>query len=302
MTSNLLQFSTGTFEFHEQLPVLLLAASNAESSASTYSIDNLKDSNALGTDKSDRIVRGNKVCLLMVPSFMIPCEILRYFTTTYLEKMLSIQILHHTGNNDDKYLAFLELDSEESAKSFIKDFDGQPLSSLEQVSCILYSIKSVHASTVSCHDTGSEYQYGERNNITGHTTFREMPSATDSSRLIPSPTSSKLRSRALSLSSFPTAITAPDNLSAKPSKITTFSSLGNLPGIETTPLSSPKEAASCPVEENFCPVCLEVIHSASPHSFTTACQHTYHIDCISKLEGPQCPVCRYPNSTSNCRT
>ena len=297
MTSNLLQFSTGTLEFHEQLPLLWQPTSDADFSALTDSVDNLNHLNPLEAGKSDSIIQGNKVCLLLVPSFMIPCEILRYFTKSYLDRMLSIQILRHIGNNDDKYLAFLELDSEESAKCFIQDFNGQPLSSLEQVTCILYSIKAVHDSTVNCHDSVNEYQYGERNS-TVQTVFREIPSATDSAmcqknHLVLSPHSSKLRSRALSFSSFPAAITALDTPSTKPSQITTFSSLGNLSGIETAPLSVSKETVLSPAEENFCPVCLEVIHSSHPHSFTTACQHTYHIDCISKLEGPQCPVCRY---------
>ena len=297
MTSNLLQFSTGTLEFHEQLPLLCHPTSDADFTAVADSVDNLNHLNPSEAGKSDRIIQGNKVCLLLVPSFMIPCEILRYFTKSYLDRMLSIQILRHIGNNDDKYLAFLELDSEESAKCFIQDFNGQPLSSLEQVTCILYSIKTVHASTVNCHDSVNEYQYGERNS-TVQTAFREIPSATDSAmcqnnHLVLSPHSSKLRSRALSFSSFPTAITALDNPSTKPSQVTTYSSLGNISGIETAPQNASKETVLSPAEENFCPVCLEVIQSSHPHSFTTACQHTYHIDCISKLEGPQCPVCRY---------
>ncbi len=45
-------------------------------------------------------------------------------------------------------------------------------------------------------------------------------------------------------------------------------------------------------QEFLCPVCLEAFSSLLPLSFTTCCKHRFHIDCIMRLEGPQCPVCR----------
>ena len=42
----------------------------------------------------------------------------------------------------------------------------------------------------------------------------------------------------------------------------------------------------------YCPVCLEPLNEQQPRSFSTACNHTFHIDCIAKLEGTTCPVCR----------
>lgn len=48
-----------------------------------------------------------------------------------------------------------------------------------------------------------------------------------------------------------------------------------------------------PLAEDICPVCLDRISNNTPLSFTTCCNHTFHISCVSKLEGLQCPVCRY---------
>lgn len=45
-------------------------------------------------------------------------------------------------------------------------------------------------------------------------------------------------------------------------------------------------------ESQYCPLCLDIIPSAQPMSFTTSCCHTFHIKCAIKLESLQCPVCR----------
>ncbi|KAJ1408560.1 hypothetical protein B484DRAFT_456282 [Ochromonadaceae sp. CCMP2298] len=49
-------------------------------------------------------------------------------------------------------------------------------------------------------------------------------------------------------------------------------------------------AAGIAEEEESCPVCLEAIPSMS---LTTCCGHRFHMRCTMKLEGPQCPVCRF---------
>jgi len=51
-------------------------------------------------------------------------------------------------------------------------------------------------------------------------------------------------------------------------------------------------------EDGYCPVCLEPLNKSNPCSFSTACNHTFHIACIAKLEGSSCPVCRYPSFCS----
>lgn len=46
----------------------------------------------------------------------------------------------------------------------------------------------------------------------------------------------------------------------------------------------------------LCVLCLEGLAGdggALQRSFTMCCGHTFHINCVMKLENPQCPVCRY---------
>lgn len=300
MLSSVLRFNSGVFHFHEELPTQSYISSNADISSSTFATnDHLSKPN-------NRIIKGNKVCLLNVPSFMIPCEILKYFTKPYLDKILSMQILRHIGDHDDKYLAYLELDCEASAKSLINDFDGQPLSTLEQISCVMYSIRSVHLSTADDGESETDYQYEEKIDMSESSalaaTFCTGVQSTSSRFLSSSPSSSTssfmLRSRALSLSSFPSALASSSPTNSRKMFPLTASKAQNENGELHITNPDDLDAAAAPadgglcVEENFCPVCLEVINSSKPHSFTTACHHTYHIDCISKLEGPQCPVCR----------
>lgn len=301
MASSVLRFSSGVLEFHEQLPMYSYAPHRADNSSAVNESHLRKEVNSFSSDSSKRTVIGNKVCLLTVPSFMIPCEILRYFPTKSLDTILSMKILRHAGNNDDKYLAFLEFDSEESARNLIRDFDGQPLSTLEQVSCVLYSIKSVHLYTANDNDSRSDFRYKKDIDTTRASLHASSSCADISSStcrfLSSSPTSSsfKLKARSLSISSFSGVVnSSPPTISGMHCISSTLMSNDCMPSFlvgDDSRLAGVTDEMH-PSEEIICPVCLEVIHGSSPHSFTTACQHTYHIDCISKLEGPQCPVCR----------
>jgi hypothetical protein len=60
----------------------------------------------------------------------------------------------------------------------------------------------------------------------------------------------------------------------------------------STPCHRPR-LLSTDKEELQCAVCLENISIQYPLSFTLYCGHTFHIECVSRLESPQCPVCRY---------
>ena len=378
MSSSFLQFISGVIEFHEELPTSYLFSEDLESSRhSSYAILNQQPS---ASNKFDGVVSGTKVCLVMLPSHMIPCDILRYFTKPYLDKILSMQILRHIAPHVDKYLALIELDNEDSANELISDFNGQPLCALEEVQCILYSVKSVQLSTAD--DRNSQVEYDHRDSTAGihRTTSSGSISLEHSSSvgrfLSLSPTSSTQKQSVRSLSLSPASSSIPlslDYLSGAVDekgslsacvedkgtlKVTgdvdtsptalipivgievgspgnlgeniclslrgvSFGSINEVTGFSPTVVSVTAPATTSVIlthdknidsdeddfihrprrergeaeiegegEEYICPVCLEPISSSKPFSFTTACRHTYHIDCISKLEGPQCPVCR----------
>ena len=386
MTSSFLNFISGVIEFHEELSVPRLTSENVENS-NFGSYASCSD-NSSGGNNSRRIVSGTKVCLLILPSHMIPCDILRYFTRPFLDKILSMQILRHIAPHVDKYLALIELDNENSANELISDFNGQPLCTLEEVNCILYSVKSVSLSTADDSNCHTEYDHrdsaaGIHRSTSSGSVSKEHSSAVARFLTLSPPSSiRKQTTRSLSLSSVPSiaspssdSLTVTRTLNEKnlsiagtkgnvagtkgnenPKRTGSATALSPVGGIDaelagfsidgmdmknagvsvnsisgmlhsTTNIAS-ITASVIPVYEKsididtdsndfiqqayvnketevfvdkemqgqgddyICPVCLEPINSSRPFSFTTACRHTYHIDCISKLEGPQCPVCR----------
>ena len=55
-------------------------------------------------------------------------------------------------------------------------------------------------------------------------------------------------------------------------------------------------ALSLDHSDMLCVLCLECMaddRGVLERSFTMCCGHTFHIQCVMKLENPQCPVCRY---------
>jgi BRCA1-associated protein len=44
--------------------------------------------------------------------------------------------------------------------------------------------------------------------------------------------------------------------------------------------------------QSSCPVCLDVFDEVHAMSFTTCCNHRFHMNCLLRLEGALCPVCR----------
>ena len=88
------------------------------------------------------IFRGFRtLCLLEIPPFMIPGEILHFFGAI-LQYIISVKILQHYINTD-KYLAILIVDSIENARKIHSDYNGQSLSSLENVTCQLFFVKKI---------------------------------------------------------------------------------------------------------------------------------------------------------------
>lgn len=172
-----------------------------------------------------------KLCLLSVPSHMIPTEILRFFEPT-LEQIVSVSIFRHAGDSD-KYFAVLELVSAEAARIILEEYNGQVLSSLDKVCCILRPVVQVVWSQEEDSPGG--------------------PTSTD---------------RTADAATFKGASTDP------------------------TMVVSNSNTTSADDEACICPVCLEPIAKERPRTITTGCNHRFHIQCMMRLEGDQCPVCR----------
>ncbi len=179
------------------------------------------------------------LCLTAIPSYMIPGEILHFFSSAF-GNILSIRIYSHYAN-PEKYLAALLLDTEESAQRLMEDYDGQLMSSLDsRTYCNLYSVVDVKLTSTS--ETSGD-------------NFADLNILMSDLQLC------KLRN--------------------------TPPSTGTGVNLTCSSIEHGNE------EDEHCPVCLEAIVAACPLSFTTCCRHKFHIQCVARLEGPQCPVCRF---------
>lgn len=67
-------------------------------------------------------------------------------------------------------------------------------------------------------------------------------------------------------------------------------------------LRDPFTNGSGMVELPTCPVCLERLDSDTTGLITTACQHTFHFQCLDRWKSGRCPVCRYSNNRDNINT
>lgn len=86
-----------------------------------------------------------------------------------------------------------------------------------------------------------------------------------------------------------------------PSNDTATESMGNLKsglGSDLGDLLPLERQISSGDHDCICVLCLEEMdlskgQSQSARTFTMCCGHTFHTNCVMKLENPQCPVCRY---------
>lgn len=89
------------------------------------------------------------VCLMVVPSFMIPGDILHYFSSSFND-IVSIRIVRHYSishsNNETAYIALIKLINENKAVEFMQIYRGRMLTSLKPTVCIVYFLKTIKLS------------------------------------------------------------------------------------------------------------------------------------------------------------
>ncbi len=69
------------------------------------------------------------VCLLEVPSYMIPCELIQFFASVQ-DSILTLTIFRHYSDSS-KYCGILCIDNAINAQRIIDDYNGQLMSSLD---------------------------------------------------------------------------------------------------------------------------------------------------------------------------
>ena len=81
------------------------------------------------------------ICLLEVPAFMIPKDILMFFGTA-VQDFVSFKVLRRFSC-PGKYAALLQLRSVDCARALLRDYHGQPLCSLEPTTCWLHAVRDL---------------------------------------------------------------------------------------------------------------------------------------------------------------
>lgn len=78
------------------------------------------------------------LCLLNVPPHMIPIEIIRFFNS-HLSLIRSISIHRHAAASE-KFFAVLHTNSFAATKTIFEEYNGQIISSVDKVHCIIYPV------------------------------------------------------------------------------------------------------------------------------------------------------------------
>ena len=209
------------------------------------------------------------MCVLFVPSFMIPGDILNFFCS-YFDSIFSIRILRHYYSQE-RYLALITLESSESAESFQADFHMRSMTSLEPIPCLIYAVKSIVFDE--SPDTQLSRVEENRTNI-----YNTSPSFLNAQ--LKKCVDTKENMNELHL---PTRVSSPP---------TTLSTPDNIKRIVTDNINI-RVHENTVDDTSICALCLDVISRSRPRSFISCCNHEFHINCIGRMQGVQCPVCRY---------
>lgn len=207
---------------------------------------------------------------------MIPKDILNFFKL-YLPRMKSIQILRHYHN--EKYLGLFHMNTVADAMSIIKDYHLMKLTSLEPTLCFLYNVKNISINNINLflHDSVD-------NNLSSINNYMM-----------------ERRSRSNSQQNLTNLVENNSNNVTDESSAT-MTSAAVLSHYETTIWDyygcNDNETTSS-FDELICVLCLGKIEHQNPLSFTSFCNHSFHIDCMLNLEGPQCPVCRFQHDSDD---
>ena len=215
-----------------------------------------------------------------VPAYMIPRDILNYFGGS-LHEIKAFHIYQHV-EDAETYAAIIEMTSRETANALISDYSGQQLSSLEGTICDVAKVMGAEIWEDGGNGKGYKEEQQAADDRSGRMFLQEWYEgvhaytcplcldpiiSTHSASPSPSPT--------------PTPFRASPRVSPRVSPLT-------LPGRHMASSSSSSSLVS------------SASSSSQPRGyFSTCCRHHFHIDCVLKLQEPQCPVCRFQHDSTS---
>ena len=152
MSTSLLQFVTGNPLIKNSTGSIQLFK---ECSLDCFDAHQLLDPARLIAEKTDLQFNAQKclVCILSVPSFMIPHDLL-HFLAPFLPHIKEVSTLRHYAGRE-QCLVLLELTSPEVAARFIREYHGAPLCSLQPTTCLVYRSATVTVTVTTETETES---------------------------------------------------------------------------------------------------------------------------------------------------
>jgi hypothetical protein len=235
------------------------------------------------------------VCLIMIPSFMIPTDIIHYFAGS-LHEILSMRILRHDVD-ELQYLGLLLLSSSTGATALIEHYHGKPLSSFDPTLCQLYRIEEVQLPQLAVSmftANGNHESNRDIENLSLRVSVNVAPSRSASPKSLVDDSQQQLWRF---ICGYENSIPSPRKRSMSSSSASAAAAAAAAGAASSS--SSAGQLHTDSEEDSYCVVCLDRISNSQPKSFTTLCIHTFHIECISKIEGPQCPVCRFQHDSDS---
>eukprot|EP00282_Hemiselmis_andersenii_P035909 CAMPEP_0169429814 /NCGR_PEP_ID=MMETSP1042-20121227/2064_1 /TAXON_ID=464988 /ORGANISM="Hemiselmis andersenii, Strain CCMP1180" /LENGTH=343 /DNA_ID=CAMNT_0009540083 /DNA_START=11 /DNA_END=1038 /DNA_ORIENTATION=+ len=95
----------------------------------------------LAVNKDAGPARGRQLCVLAVPRYMSIADFYR-FVGSHIEHVLHMRIVQ--SENPERYMALVDLDSEDSALEMYTECNGKPYSSMDTERCIVVFVAAVN--------------------------------------------------------------------------------------------------------------------------------------------------------------
>ncbi|XP_031385927.1 BRAP2 RING ZnF UBP domain-containing protein 2 isoform X1 [Punica granatum] len=200
--------------------------------------------------------RNPLLCVLGVPNHMTYSDFCQ-FCAAFIQHIVEMRIVRNDGT-EDRYSVLIRFDSQDSADSFFKYFNGRRFNSLEvcfSPGALLFFLSGIIWETFSL--VALEYCFLLSSCLIFFFTF-----------------------------SFCICIIQVEICRILYTvDVQYFGYKGSTEHMQAAPMASSEQPA--------CPVCLERLDHDPGGTLTTICNHTFHISCISNWTDSSCPVCRF---------
>ena len=249
------------------------------------------------------------VCLLDIPAFMLPRDILTYFTA-HLEHFVSFRVLRHF-NNPENYLGIIEMVSEEAAATLIHEYKDQVMTTLtpdKPTICRLVQVQEIIRDSVKKEEKEESEEWNQeqaQEQETGIEMQTEGEIEGQGQEGIERPEPFKRRSSSQGSSSSSSSLhylseNCPLCLEPLMETETEIENENNTDADADAKNDMEATTVGSTVGSTITAITTKMKTRSKPRRvFRTACNHDFHIDCIRRLSSPLCPVCRFQHDSAS---